>query len=235
MVDRLMGIWSRGERPSDDLSEKLTMQMLKRAFAQRDPMKLPAAAFLAGRCQPDVPALQEELTELLRNLVESLPVDNLGIMDEEYIEAAMSLALRGEPDTARQALVPLVTDYASSTTRSYLAAFYLAQLGDVTGYPAMLAAVRNTSEHTRLMAARHLIGFRPFDGKSIQGNVVDVRAELVRCLKDQDPYVRREIPYLLAEMSAEGLRELLRPVAEGDTDEAVSQAARDVLDHLKDE
>ena len=78
-----------------------------------------------------------------------------------------------------------------------------------------------------------MIGFKPYNGQTVQGKVVDIRAELVERLKDHHPYVRREVPYLLAEASVEGLRELLLPVADGDTDADVRQAARDVLDTLE--
>ncbi|MFC1958499.1 HEAT repeat domain-containing protein [Chloroflexota bacterium] len=231
MVNSLMG---RGKGSYQDVTESLTMEMLEESFASHDATILRSAAFLAGRCQPDESELQARLTQLLLDFLESLPVDNLDIMDAGYIEAAMSLALRGEPDVAHRALTPLVTDYAATTTESYLAAFYLAQLGDPSGYPAILDALRSTNEHTRLMAVRRLIGFKPYDGQTVQGKVVDIRAELVERLKDHHPYVRVEVPYLLAEAGVEGLRELLLTVAEGDTDRNVQQAARDILDSIED-
>lgn len=224
-----------GKGSPDDVSGGLTIEMLEDAFIDRDPLMLPEAAFLAGRCQPDEPESQERLTELLHELLDSLPVDNLDIMDEAYIEAAMSLALRGEAEAAQQALIPLVTDYAASTMRSYLAAFYLAQLGDPSGYPSMLMALYSASEHTRLMAVRHLIAFKPFDKQTVQGKVVDIRSELVQRLKDSHSYVRQEVPYLLAEANVEDLAELLLPVAETDSDMNVRQAARNVLESLKNE
>jgi hypothetical protein len=51
-------------------------------------------------------------------------------------------------------------------------------LGDPSGYPAMLAALHSENEHTRLMAVRHLIGFKPCDGQTVKGKIVDIRAEL---------------------------------------------------------
>ncbi len=216
-----------------DVSEDLTVEMLEEAFIDRDPIILPEAAFLAGRCQPDEPELQERLTKLLNELLNSLPVNNLDIMDEAYIEAAMSLALRGEPEIARKALIPLVTDYAAITMRSYLAAFYLAQLGDPSGYPTMLSALHSTNEHTRLMAVRHLIAFKPYDGQTVQSKIIDIKAELIERLKDHHPYVRVEVPYLLAEASVGGLAKLLLPVAEADADMNVRQAARNVLESFK--
>ena len=64
-----------------------------------------------------------------------------------------------------------------------------------------LQALRSDSEHTRLMAARHLIGFKPYDGQTVQGHVVDVRAELVATLKrrmvaagEPEPEIRPHAP-----------------------------------------
>lgn len=228
MVDRLMG--QRSERSFEQAAASLTMQMLEEAFARRDAFALPAAAWLAGRCQPDAPEDQQRLTALLRDLVESLPGQDLDIMARAYIEAAMSLALRGEPEVARKALRLLVSDASSD---SYLAAFYLAQLGDPSGYPAIRQALRSSNEHTRLMAVRHLIAFKPYDGQQVGGDIVDVRAELVQRLKDHDPYVRVEVPYYLAEAGVEDLTELLRPVARDDEDQDVRYAAREVLERLE--
>jgi HEAT repeat protein len=226
-VDRLMG--RRSEWSFEDAAKALTMDMLEEVFAQRKPTTLLAAAWLAGRCQPDTPEDRAKLTALLHDLLDSLPAGNLDIMARSYIEAAMSLALRGEPEAARKALLPLVSDGPSD---SYLAAFYLAQMGDPSGYPAMLDALRSSNEHTRLMAVRHLIGFQPYDGQTIGDKTVDIRAELVQRLKDHDPYVRGEVPYYLEEAGVEDLKELLRPVAKDDKDKDVRQAARDVLERL---
>jgi hypothetical protein len=57
---------------------------------------------------------------------------------------------------------------------------------------------------------------------------------LVERLKDGHPYVRVEVPHSLAEAGVEGLRELLLPVAEDDTDADVRPAARDILDIIQD-
>lgn len=230
MVDRLMG--RRSEWSFEDAAESLTMEMLEDVFASREPRRLVAAAWLAGRCQPDAPEDQERLTALLHDLLDSSPVEDLDIMARSYIEAAMSLALRGEPEVARQALLPLVSDDGSGASDSYLAAFYLAQLGDPSGYPAMWKALHSSNEHTRLMAVRHLIGFKPYDGQTVKGTMVDVRGELINRLKDHDPYVRVEVPYYLAEAGVEGLKEILRPVAKDDKNKDVRQAAREVLEHL---
>lgn len=231
MINRLMG---RGKRSPEGAAEKLTMELFERAFAERDGVILPAAAYLAGRCQPDAAEDRESLTRHLRELLDALPVEDLDVMGPSYIEAAMSLALRGDPESGHRALVPLVNEYAHTIMRSYLAAFYLAQLGDPSGYPALLAALNDKDAHTRLMAVRHLIGFKPFDGETVGDQVVDIRAELVRRLRDRSAYVRVEVPFLLAEAEVKGLQELLRPVAKRDLKKKVRRAARDVLAYLKE-
>ncbi len=143
----------------------------------------------------------------------------------------MSLALRGDPESAHRLLMPLVADGADSSD-GYLAAFYLAQLGDPSGYPTMLAALRSESDHTRLMAVRHLIAFKPYDGQTIQGKTVDIRAELIQRLKDHAPYVRVEVPYYLAEAGIADLPALLEPVARRDRSRDVREAARDILERF---
>lgn len=116
----------------------------------------------------------------------------------------MSLALRGDTDRARQALAALIANAPDSSV-SYLAAFYLAQLGDPSGFPAMKNALRSTNEHTRLMALR---------------------------LVDHDPYVRVEVPYYMAEACVEDLKDLLEPVAQNDRNKDVREAARSILERV---
>jgi len=148
----------------------------------------------------------------------------------------MSVALRGDPEAARRALTPLVTEYASTMSESHLAAYYLAQLGDPVGWPTMLECLNNkNNEHVRLMATRRLIAFLPYDGQTVQGKVVDVRGELVQRLKDRESYVRVEVPGLLAEAGVEGLEELLRSTAKRGKKRDVRRAAREVLAQLEDE
>ena len=219
---------ARGKRGG----QGLTMELLEDAFTSQEIVVLRAAAFLAGRCQPDAREDQQRLTALLENLVKSLPVSELDIMARPYVEAAMSLALRGQPDAARRALLPVVTEYAN-TNQGYLAAFYLAQLGDPSGYPEMLKALHSKNEHDRLMAVRHLIAFKPFDGQNVRAKTVDVRAQLLERLKDRDAYVRVEVPFLLEEAGITGLKEILGPVAKSDRNKDVREAAGAVMERLK--
>jgi hypothetical protein len=228
-ISRLLG--RRQELDFDEAAGLLTMEMLESAFAGRQPAPLIAAAWLAGRCQPEDPRDQERLTALVGDFLRSVPSGNPGVLARPAIEAAMSLALRGDPGAGRDALVALLE---TAPDESYLAAFYLAQLGDPSGYPAMLRALRHPNEHIRLMAARHLAAFKPFDGEVVSGVTVDVRSELLQRLRDHDAYVRIEMPYYLAEVDAEGLEDLLRPVARKDRNKQVRQAARDVLKRVAD-
>ena len=238
VIDLQMGgqIGTFGPERYERAAESLTMEMLEDAFSSREATIVPSAAFLAGRCQPDAQEDRERLDALVRDVVDSLPVENLDIMAQSYIQAAMSVALRGDPDAARQALIPLVSEYAATMSESHLAAFYLAQLGDPVGWPAMLECLGNKSnEHVRLMATRSLIAFVPYDGQTVGGKVVDVRGELVQRLKDKKSYVRAEVPDLLAEAGVEGLEKLLRSTAKRGKKKDVRRAARDVLERLKGE
>jgi hypothetical protein len=230
MVARLGG--GRGSKGEDAPPAPFPLATLQAVLAARDGTTLPAAAWLAGRCAPDAPAGAAALTAALRDVVGARPVDRLGDLEWAYVEAAFSLALRGDRDAAHAALTPLIAPDASRGY-GYLAAFYLAQLGDPAGYPALLAALRSPTAHTRLMALRHLIAFAPYDGQRVGAGVVDLRAALLARLRDHDPYVRVEAPYYLAEAGAPDLAALLEPVAAADPDEAVRAAAQSALDSAR--
>jgi HEAT repeat protein len=232
MIDRLQGQGRRSEK-GPPAEKSLTMEMLEAAFDNRKDTSRPAAAFLAGRCQPEAPEDQEKLGVLLQNLLNSLPLEKLGVRSLDYIEAAMSLALRGKKDTGREALLPLIGQYASKILEPYLAAFYLAQMGDPSGYPVMVDCLQSDNEHIRLMTARQLIGFKPYNGQTVGGKVVDIEGELVKLLKDPENYVNREIPYLLAEVKTKNLTKILQPVANSDEDTELRHAAQHVLEDLK--
>lgn len=230
MVAQLSG--QRSERSFEEAAESLTMEDLEQSFAARKPVTLFAAAWLAGRCRPDAPEDRRQLQALPAELIDALAAGRQGALERAYIEAAMSLALLGAPEQARRALAPIVATGAPPSSAGYLAAFYLAQLGDPSGYPAMVAALRDESEHTRLMAMRHLIGFQPYDGQRVGGQTVDLRAELVARLKDPSPYVRVEAPYYLAEAGVADLEQLLTRVAKVDRHKDVRAAARETLSRL---
>ncbi len=224
VVERLLGMGKHEPDGSEDYSQSLTMEMLEENLEDpRNPDS--SAAFLAGRCQPTDPKDQTKLTALVRAAVDASECS----VDFGFVEAAMSLALRGESEKARQKLLPLVGGKASVFGETSLAAFYLAQLGDASGYPVLLEALQNSNEHTRLMAVRKLLAFKPFDGQTIQGKTIDIRMDIAGRFKDTEPIVRREIPGLLAEAGVTGLKELLLPVAENDENEEVRASARDAL------
>ena len=225
MADRLAG------RGKGEFAEPaaVTMGMIEEAFTARSDFGLRAAAFLAGRCDPGDAKAREKLTKLLRDFITSLEPHDRGPLEVEYIEAAMSLALRGDPEAARTALAAVIPEGHSGSGYAYLAAFYLAQLGDASGYPVVLRALHSENEHTRLMAVRHLLAFQPYNGQEVKGRVVDTRRELIARLSDHEPYVRVEVPYYLSEAGVTGLVELLEPLVLSDPDEGVREAAAEVL------
>lgn len=211
----------------------LTMEMLEKAFLSQISKSLPSASFLAGRCQPELLEDQERLTGLLKQTFASLPVNALRDKAVAYIEMAMSLALRGEVETAKDALQQVVTKKITSVGYIDLAAFYLAQLGDPSGYPAMLESLNNKNEFNRLMATRHLIGFQPYDGQTVGEHSVDIKAAFIKQLDDVNSYVQEEVPFLMAEAEIDGLREILENFCKRDISERASESAQAVIDALE--
>jgi hypothetical protein len=231
-VSQLLG---RGKREPTGAAAELTTELLEAGLRSGGATELVAAAFLAGRCDPGDEASRAELGELLVELADDLDVEpeDLDADARPLIEALFSLVLRGEGDEALPRLRALAADGGAGTTHDWLAAAYLAQLGEVSGWPAMLAAAGNVDAHTRLMATRHLAWFLPFDGQAVGGSTIDVRGQLLARLADADAYVAREVPALLAEAGVPDAVALLEDAAEHHDLEEVRHAAEDVLDQLQ--
>lgn len=184
-----------------------------------------AAAFLAGRCQAPSP-VDARVTEKLRALV-----GDPATPAEVAIEAAMSLVLRGDRERGHKRLLRAAAN-PEPFADAYKAAFFLAQLGDTSGWPAMVKALSSNIAHFRLMALRHLAGFLPYEGTAVGDATINVRARLLAALADPDPLVRQEMPFYLEEAAVPGLRAVLAPVASGDADASVRTAAEIVLNRL---
>lgn len=192
-IERLAGGDVKGE-PMDD-PEPPTVDELVSALEARDSRTLGVAAFLAGRCRgPDDAGAR--LTAALADLVSNAPAAELDLLDEGYVEAAFSLGLRGDPDRAREALSATMREESS---QDWLAVAYLAQLGDPSGWPALHRDLREGIDHVRLMAARQLIMFVPYDGTEVAGMRLDIESELGRLADDPSEWVRNERADLLAE------------------------------------
>lgn len=204
----------------------VTVDELERALDSSEAPLRYAAAFLAGRCRSGDPArLRAALTRVAED----------SSMADAAIEASMALALLGNSvgdlDLAKQRL-----RRAASTedllADPYKAAFFLAQLGDTSGWAAMETTLTCSIPHYRLMALRHVAGFLPFQGTRAAGSrdqVIDVHASLLAGLQDPDPLVRQEIPFYLEEARTPGLAEALARVQAQDSDSNVRTAAEMVL------
>jgi hypothetical protein len=182
----------------DQAASHLTLELLDQAFASREVIPRIGAAFLAGRCLPADPADQPRLVELLQKLIKSIKPADFDVQGQPYIEAAFSLALSGDLSASKKHLHKLLAA-GDPFSDPYLAAYYLAQLGDPSGYPAMLESLQSEVEHTRMMASRYLLGFKPYDGQTVEGSVINLKAEFQKLRKDPSTYVKTDIPRLMKE------------------------------------
>jgi hypothetical protein len=87
---------------------------------------------------------------------------------------------------------------------------------------------------TRVLTARQLAAFAPYDGRDCGGTTIAVQQVLEDRLDDEDPVVAREVPGLLAELYGSEVTGLLRHTASSAKHQEVRQAAEDVLDRLGD-
>jgi hypothetical protein len=212
--------------------DELTAELLETGIRIGGPIGQIAAAFVAGRCDGGA-----EVDAVLEGLVGDLDAeaDELDADARPLIEALFSLVLRGKADAGLPRLRQLAAGGGAGTTHDWLAAGYLAQTGDVSGWPALAAALGHVDAHTRLMATRHLAWFLPFDGQVVDGSTIDVRGRLLERLADADAYVAREVPALLAEAGVSDTAELLEDAAAHHELPEVREAAEDVLDQLRAE
>ena len=199
----------------------LTVALLKQALGSAEPGAAYAAAFLAGRCA----AVDAGLTGVLADLAAGASEPDVAI------EAAMALALRGDPARGK-AMLEARLHAVGPLDDQYKAAFYLAQLGDPSGYGALLATLHSDIPHYRLMALRHALAFQPYQGRMVGNLQVDVAALLAERLADSDELVRSEVPFYLEELAPPDLRARLEQVEQADPSPSVRIAARMVLDRI---
>lgn len=203
----------------------VTTAALHQAANSDDAIRRYAAAFLIGRCRAGDRDADARLTELAGRMLEPERGPDVAI------EAAMSLVLRGQRARGQQYLQTAARS-TDPFADAYKAAFFLAQLGDVSGYPALARTLQSEIPHYRVMALRHLLPFAAFDGQAVDGQKIDVHARLVERLHDSDALVRQEVPFYLEELARPGLEPLLEQVVASDPDENVRTAARMVLERL---
>ncbi len=213
-----------------DTRPPLIAEAITQTLASTEPMRAYAAAYLTGRTHSPDPTTDQSLTRHLETLLtQSEDGAKPTTPNDVLIEAAMSLALRGNPTRAHTALLNLLHS-PTPLGDQYKAAFYLAELGDPSGYPALLATLESEIPHYRLMALRHALAFAQYDGQVINGTPINVLQLLTARLHDPDPLVRSEAPFYLEEFHPKNLRELLQPVEQTDPSPQVRTAARIILD-----
>lgn len=201
----------------------LTAAALDQALGSDQPGRARAAAFLIGRCRAIDPEVDRFLLQRLCEL------SDRALPSEVAIEVGMSLVLRGRAQVGRK-LLHANLHRPGPIDNAYLAAFYLAQIGDPSGYGVLVRTLASEIPHYRLMALRHALGFLPYDGQSVDGMTVDVRSLLVERLGDPDELVRSEVPFYLEELKLPDLRALLAPIEKHDSSPLVQSAARAVLE-----
>ncbi len=218
------------DKSDPDTPPPLTAEAITQAFMSTEPMRAYAAAYLTGRAKAGDATVDQSLTQNLETLLtQSQEGAKPTTANDVLIEAAMSLALRGNPTQARQALLNLLHS-PDPLGDQYKAAFYLAELGDPSGYPALLATLHSDIPHYRLMALRHALVFAQYDGQTVNGATINVLELLTARLHDPDPLVRSEAPFYLEELHPPNLRELLQPIEQTDPSPEVRTAASIVLD-----
>lgn len=202
----------------------LTAEDLERGLASSVPSHPWIAAFLIGRCRTSNPEIDARLTAALERSITGASPEPILV-----VEVGMSLLLRGHRDRGLSILHGVLTD-PDPFGEQYKAAYYLAQTGDASGYPQLHAAAHAKSNQYRIMAIRHAIAFRPYNGQKVDGLTIDVRQLLIERLKDSEPIVRQEVPIYLEELGIPDLVVVLTLVTRNDASDEVRTVAQSVID-----
>jgi hypothetical protein len=200
---------------------ELDRDLVLAGFNSDDRLQRRAACFVAGRSSIDAADAATVDSALRAALARSTSA--------ERVEAAMALALRG----AAEAAIPVLRkEAAGGGAASWLAATYIAELGDASGWATIAESLAGDEEHARLMATRQLVAFLPFDGNDVGGQRVDAADRLRASLSDPVAAVRSEAPSLIAEAGLADAAELLRDAANHSPDESVRRAAAALRERL---
>ncbi len=210
----------------------VTLSRLEEVLAGGDPTAVPNAAFIAGRCRVPSAAAGDRLTALLHGVIDPLDGGRLDSRALGYVEAAMSLVLRGAAEAGRSALRAVVAPEAAGSMADALATAYLAELGDTSGWPRHVALLGAADGFARLVATRNLAAFLPYDGLVVEGVPISVRPLLIERADDPDSLVADEVPVLLAEIGGPELRADLAALAKKARHKSTRRVAKDVLADL---
>ncbi len=216
----LAGTSARGRRPDvPPFTAGQLLDALRGEGGTRD------AAFLAGRCRAPEPDEDAALTEALRVAMRSHATPGV------RVEAAMSLALRGsDREEARDALAAVAGGAQIDDT--WIAAGYGAQLGDVSGWPALLRALSpEVILAYRTAAAKRLVDFVALRGQACALDTIDPWSVLARLSRDPDAGLRQVIPNALLEAEHPDARALLTELS-ADNDSSVKLLANHTLRRL---
>lgn len=214
--------------PTEGDEPTISLGRVEEVLKAGDPTLAPQAAFLAGRCAYPDDATRDRLAVGLRALLAGPGDTDLGSRALAHVEAAMSLALAGHKE-ARSILSDVVSA-APSSMADWLAAAYLAELGDPMGWPVLVGLLTGDDGFTRLMAARHIAMWLPYDGQEVGGVPVDVRGRLLERAEDTDSLVADEIPALLAEVGGPDLADDLARLAKKARHKSTRAAAKSVIE-----
>lgn len=214
-------VQGRPHDPAGGAESELDGSVVLAAFESSDRVRRRAASFVAGRSAiPD--ADRSVVDAALRSMLDARA-------SSDRVEAAMALALLGDVATAKPVLVE---ESRGAGAGAWSAASYLAQLGDPAAWPSIVASLEGDDGHGRLMAARELVAFLPFDGTDVDGVVVDASDRLRSILDDVQESVRAEAPSLVAEAGLPDAPELLRRAAANSSDPRVREASAALIVRL---
>ncbi|MEZ4267030.1 MAG: hypothetical protein R3F39_11685 [Myxococcota bacterium] len=222
LANKLKGTSTRGRAQT---TPAFTTRDLTDALASDADTLKQAAAYLIGRSKP---ADAQASGRLIAALDEVLASSKSPLL---RAEAAMSKALRGQKDGA--AAVLKQSAKAAASDEPWVAAAYLAQMGDASGWPAIAAAVaEDAPQHHRTAALDAAVAFGPLQGEASGDSKVDAFGVIEAATAAEAVGVRQLVPRLLREVGHPDARAIIERIAGSDASSGVRAVAQYELGQL---
>ncbi len=222
LANKLKGTSTRGRAQT---TPPFTTRDLTDALASDADALKQAAAYLIGRSKPADAQASGRLMAALDGVLAQSKSPLL------RAEAAMSKVLRGHGDGAEAVLKQSAK--AAPPDEPWVAAAYLAQMGDASGWPAVAAAAgEDAPQHQRTAALEAAVAFGPLQGKASGDGKVDAFGVIEAAAEAEAVGVRQIAPRLLREVGHPDARAIIERIASSDASSGVRAVAQYELDQL---
>lgn len=186
-----------------------------------------AAAVLMGRCSTGDAEADARLGKALDGLAAESEARGV------RVEAVVSQLLRGGGEAAKAAL-RAIAGSGEGDEAAVKAAAWLAQAGEASGWPAVVAGAKAEENQRRVGALDAAVALGPLQGEKVAGGegAVDALGAIAGAIVDEAVTVRQNVPRWLVEVGHPEARKLIEGMIKDDASDGVRTMAEHALRSL---